>query len=321
MGMEGKLILTALGLLVFGQFLRKIKNYPEKITRYFVLIHSVFGIFVGGFLGFFISLYASRPEPPSPSAVIFGAISGFVLFFFYGLIFRKNLQRMEKIFKTDYDWVETGWSALLLAGLIMYWVIQAFEIPSGSMRQTFLEGDHLFVNKFIYGLRVPFTDGKRILPLRKVRRGDIVIFEAPPKAYSAREREKKIKKDFVKRCIGVGGDVVEIRQKQVYLNGQLLSEPYVQFVDDFVYPKANFFRNNQDFQKAWEEGSFAEVGFGSVRDNFGPVVVPPGCYLVLGDNRDRSFDSRFWGPLPDKYVKGKPLVIYWPIKRIRFFPQ
>jgi len=318
---EGKLILTALGLLIFARLLHRIKDDPHQIARYFLPVHALFGLFVGGFLGFFISLYASKPEPPSSSAILAGAIIGLVFFALYGLILRPNQPRLEKVFKTDYDWIETSWSALLLAGLIMYWVIQAFEIPSGSMRQTFLEGDHLFVNKFIYGFRVPFSDGKRILALRKVRRGDIVIFTAPPKAYTAEERSRHITKDFVKRCIAVGGDIVEVRQKQLYLNGQLVTEPYVQFVDNFVYPAVNFFRNKNDFQKAWEEGSFAELGYGSVRDNFGPVVVPTGCYLVMGDNRDRSFDSRFWGPLPDKYLKGKPLFIYWPPKRIRFFPQ
>lgn len=225
---------------------------------------------------------------------------------------------LGKIYNEIFEWLETGWSAVLLAAFLMYFFLQAFKIPTGSMRTTFLEGDHLFVNKFIYGFHVPFSNGKRIFPLKQVKRGDIVVFRATPMALSPIEREKKVKKDFIKRCVAVGGDWVEIRDKKLYLNGQPQDEPYVQFVEDVVYPAPSFLKklSREEYQRLWEQGRFADT-LASVRDNFGPVLVPPGHYFVLGDNRDRSFDSRFWGPLPDNFLKGRSWFIYWPLSRMK----
>ncbi|MDI6642235.1 MAG: signal peptidase I [Elusimicrobiota bacterium] len=229
---------------------------------------------------------------------------------------RKNRPKVQnsKVFTTILDWIETIWSAVLLASVIMYFVIQAFKIPSGSMRMTLLEGDHLFVNKFIYGIRIPFTGGKKILPLRKVHRGDIVIFDCPPQALSPEEREKGIKKDFIKRAIGLPGDVVRIKNKKVYVNDEEIIEPYLNFESDYVQPEIKLFNSQEEYQKSWELGRFVNL---AVRDNFGPVKVPEKHYIVLGDNRDKSFDSRFWGPLHEKYLKGQALVTYWPITRIK----
>jgi len=198
----------------------------------------------------------------------------------------------------------------------MNFVVQAFKIPSGSMRPTLLEGDHLFVNKFIYGLRIPFSE-IRFLPLERVKRSEIIIFSCPPQALSPIEKEKKVKKVFIKRCIGLGGDVIEIKNKKVYLNGKELNEPYAFYNEKIIYPAPHFLPNPENYQKSWEEGKFTQMSGGTVRDNFGPVEVPQGCYFVLGDNRDSSFDSRFWGPLPDKYLKGRALILYWPIRRIK----
>ncbi len=185
------------------------------------------------------------------------------------------------------------------------------------MRTTFLEGDHLFVNKFIYGFHIPFSGGRRVLPLRDIKRGDIVVFAAPVRALSFVEREKKIKKDFIKRCVAVGGDMVEIKKKKLYVNGEFQADAYAKYVDEIIYSSSlSMTLTREEYQRAWEQGRFAD-SLVSVRDNFGPVMVPPGNYFVLGDNRDRSFDSRFWGPLPEKYVKGTSWFIYWPPSRIR----
>mgnify|MGYP000566115684 CR=1 FL=1 len=228
---------------------------------------------------------------------------------------KKPEVKNSKVFIIILDWVDTIWSAVLLASVIMYFIIQAFKIPSGSMRMTLLEGDHLFVNKFIYGFRIPFTDGKKILPLRKVRRKDIVIFSCPPQALSPEERERGVKKDFVKRAIGLPGDIVEIKNKKVYINNLPFDdEPYINFEIDYIQPKINLFNSQEEYQKSWELGRFVNL---PVRDNFGPVKVPEKHYFVLGDNRDKSFDSRFWGPLHEKYLKGQALIIYWPITRIK----
>jgi signal peptidase I len=234
-------------------------------------------------------------------------------------VIRPRIHRpaVQKVYGEVYEWVSTGWSAVLLAALLMYFFIQAFKIPSGSMRMTLCEGDHLFVNKCAYGFHVPFSGGKRLWPLREVQRGDIVIFRCPPAALSMSERQDGITKDFVKRCVAIGGDVVQIRNKKVYVNDAPVAGTYASFVDDTVCPSVRVFSTSDQYQRTWESGRFDNLPPAIIRDNFGPIVVPPGHYFVMGDNRDRSFDSRFWGPLADQYVKGRALFIYWPLNRIR----
>lgn len=226
-------------------------------------------------------------------------------------------QKAQKTFENVYSWVDTLWSALIIASIIMYFIIQAFKIPTGSMRMSLLEGDHLFAMKFIYGFRVPFSDGKRILPIKEVKKGDVVIFQCPPEALSIIERTNGIKKDYIKRCIALAGDKVEIKDKKLFINDEEMQENYVDHADSDTFINFNLFETQEEYQQAWEKGKFATLPPAFVRDNFGPVIVPEGHYMVLGDNRDFSFDSRYWGPLPDKYLKGKALVVYWPIKRIK----
>ena len=226
-------------------------------------------------------------------------------------------QKAQKTFENVYSWVDTLWSALIIASIIMYFIIQAFKIPTGSMRMSLLEGDHLFAMKFIYGLRVPFSDGKRILPIKEVKRGDVVIFQCPPEALSVIERAHGIKKDYIKRCIGLAGDKIEIKDKKLFVNDELMEESYVDYADSDTLTNFSLFETQEEYQQTWEKGKFATLPPAFVRDNFGPVIVPEGHYMVMGDNRDYSFDSRYWGPLPDKYLKGKALIVYWPIKRIK----
>lgn len=226
-------------------------------------------------------------------------------------------QKAQKSFENVYSWVDTLWSALIIASIIMYFIIQAFKIPTGSMRMSLLEGDHLFAMKFIYGFRVPFSDGKRILPIKDVKKGDVVIFQCPPEALSVIERAEGVKKDYIKRCVALAGDKVEIRNKKLFINDEEMKESYVDYADSELYTTFSLFENNEEYQKNWEQGKFATLPPAFVRDNFGPVIVPEGHYMVMGDNRDFSFDSRYWGPLPDKYLKGKALIVYWPINRIK----
>lgn len=226
-------------------------------------------------------------------------------------------QKAQKSFENVYSWVDTFWSAFIIAALIMYFIIQAFKIPTGSMRMSLLEGDHLFAMKFIYGFRVPFTDGKRILPIKEVKKGDVVIFQCPPEALSVIERAEGVKKDYIKRCIALAGDKVEIKNKKLFVNDEEIQESYVDYADPELYTTFSLFESPEEYQKNWEKGKFATLPPAFVRDNFGPVIVPEGHYMVMGDNRDFSFDSRYWGPLPDKYLKGKALIVYWPLKRIK----
>ncbi len=167
--------------------------------------------------------------------------------------------------------------AIVIALFIRAFVVQAFKIPSGSMKPTLLIGDHILVNKFIYGIKLPYFR-TTLVPITQPRRGDVVVFIYPE------DRSK----DFIKRVIGVAGDTIEIRNKKIYLNGALHTDTHGVYTDDFIIP-------------------------GSVqpRDNFGPVTVPEGSLFVMGDNRDQSYDSRFWGFVPLRDVLGEAFIIYW----------
>ncbi|MEO0138360.1 MAG: signal peptidase I [candidate division WOR-3 bacterium] len=209
--------------------------------------------------------------------------------------------------KTLYEQVKEWVFIIFVVLLIRAFLIQAYVIPSSSMENTLLIGDFLFVFKPVYGFVIPFTDVK-IPENVKPKRGEIVVFKFFNES-----------KDYVKRVIALEGDTVEIINKRVYVNGRPMFEPYAVHKDTTVYePEESF--DDEEFQKYWEKGYFSNVIW--VRDNFGPVVVPKGTVFVMGDNRDYSWDSRFWGPLPLKYLRGKPLIIYfsfdWNYKRIRF---
>src|SRR5215471_18533202 len=174
------------------------------------------------------------------------------------------------------EYTEALLVALVLAFFIRSFIVQAFKIPSGSMLPTLQIGDHILVNKFLYGLRLPYPFEKVLVQWGQPHEGDVIVFVYP------RDRSK----DFIKRVIAVGGDAVEIRHKQVYVNGAKLAVPQATFADD-------------------------DREIPGLRDNFGPVSVPPHKLFVMGDNRDRSHDSRFWGFVDLDDVKGKAFLIYW----------
>ena len=167
--------------------------------------------------------------------------------------------------------------AILIALFIRKFVVQAFKIPSGSMKQTLQIGDHILVNKFIFGVKMPYWN-KTILPLKSPRRGDIIVFKYPVDP----------NKDFIKRVIGVGGDVVESRDKQLYVNHEPVNHKFGVHTDSRIFSGAS-----------------------KPRDNFGPLTVPDNKLFVMGDNRDESYDSRFWGFVDLKAVNGKAFIIYW----------
>jgi signal peptidase I len=296
----------------------------EKFTRAW---HSVF-YFLAGFVGMvLLSVSLDNRRGDIVTAMLF---SGRQLF--YGLLagaaaavwawFKKpaagEKDGVPRAIREDLEWSETIFSAVLLASVVMYLFIQAFKIPSGSMERTFLIGDHLFVNKIIYGVRIPYTD-RKLFRLFKVDRGDIVIFRFPsedPAEFQC--GGSQYGKDFIKRVVGLPGDTVEVRDGDLYVNGEKRQEPWSQHTDSFRFPKgANNVKPDQ-FQKFWEDRMLGRMYSDYIRDNFGPVTVPAGSYMVMGDNRDRSCDSRYWGPVPGNLIKGRAWFTYWPPGRIGF---
>ena len=184
---------------------------------------------------------------------------------------------------TAREYFESIAIAVILARFVWTFVFQAFKIPTGSMENKLLIGDHLMVNKFVFGPGgSPVL--KALLPMRDIRRGDIVVFKYP----------EDPERDFIKRVIGLPGETLEVRDKRVYVNGTRLEEPYVHYLE----PPTG-------------QSEYQEVTSLDLRERYGPVQVPADKYFVMGDNRDNSQDSRYWGFLPRSYVKGRALMIYW----------
>jgi signal peptidase I len=181
------------------------------------------------------------------------------------------------------DYFELIVETVIFVFFVMAFVVQAFQIPTGSMEPTLLIGDFLLVNKIAYAEPVSGLE-KVILPQRSLKRHDVVVFKYP----------NEMSKDFVKRVIALEGEKIEIKDKQVYINDEPISETYKVHISDQVYTKNTYYQYDD-----------------IIRDNFGPVVVPPGHVFVMGDNRDNSHDSRYWNFLPLSYIKGRPWIIYF----------
>jgi signal peptidase I len=192
---------------------------------------------------------------------------------------RSHMEAQEtvKTKSTFREYAEAIGMALLLALFIRTFIVQAFKIPSGSMIPTLQIGDHILVNKLAYGVRVPLW-GHYLVDFGKVQRGDVIVFIFPE------DRSK----DFIKRVVGVAGDTVEIRGKKIYINGQQVEDLHAHF-----------------------EGDDPQNILPASRDDYGPTKVPENHLFVMGDNRDRSYDSRFWGFVNLDDVRGKAFLIYW----------
>jgi signal peptidase I len=185
------------------------------------------------------------------------------------------------------EYVEAIVYALLLTVALRAFVLQAFRIPSESMLDTLLVGDYLFVNKLDYGAKVPFTE-TRLPGFRKPQRGDVIVFQYP----------EDPRRDYIKRCVALGGQTIEVKDKVLYVDGQKQVEPYVKHIDPSNHPASS-----------------------DPRDNFGPYQVPPGHLFMMGDNRDNSNDSRFWGPVNMSLVKGRAMFLYWSWDGERRWPR
>ena len=180
------------------------------------------------------------------------------------------------------EYFESICVAVILALFVRTFVVQAYKIPTGSMENNLLIGDHLLVNKFVFAPTLTGLE-RTLLPIDTIARGDIIVFKYP----------EDPERDFIKRVIGLPGETLELRNKQVYINGTPLEEPYVHF----LFPAGNP-----------GEADFTDF---DVRRNYGPVTVPEEQYFMMGDNRDNSQDSRYWGFMPRSYVRGKALFVYF----------
>lgn len=175
------------------------------------------------------------------------------------------------------EYAEAAVIAILLALFIRTFVVQAFKIPSGSMEPTLLVGDHILVNKFLYGIKLPFIN-KTVVPISDPERGDVIVFIYP----------EDPSKDFIKRVIGLPGDEIRIEGKTVFINGEAYADT-----------------------SAFYSGGEAVASSGKGLGRLGPIKVPEDRLFVMGDNRNHSYDSRFWGFVPLESVKGKAFIIYW----------
>jgi signal peptidase I len=175
------------------------------------------------------------------------------------------------------EYIEAIIFAILIALFITTFIVKTYKIPSGSMKPTLLVGDQIMVNKFIYGVKIPFIR-KTLIPLTDPARGDIVVFIYPA------DRSK----DFIKRVVALSGETIEIKDKKIFINGREYSDSFGVYIDPLIIPAS-----------------------ANSRDNFGPVTVPQGSIFVMGDNRDESLDSRFWGFVDLQDVEGKAFIIYW----------
>ena len=184
---------------------------------------------------------------------------------------------------TAREYFESIVVAVILALFIRTFVVQAFKIPTGSMEPNLLVGDHLLVNKFVFAPTATPLE-RVVLPMREIRRGDVVVFKFP----------EEPERDFIKRVVGLPGDTIEIRSRRVLINGSKIEEPYAHYL----------FPVGDDEAETYD-----------VRARYGPVSVPQGHYFMMGDNRDNSQDSRYWGFLPAHYVKGRALMIYWSFEQ------
>jgi signal peptidase I len=183
---------------------------------------------------------------------------------------------------TAREYFESIVVAVILALFIRTFVVQAFKIPTGSMEENLLIGDHLLVNKFVFGQTASGLE-QRLLPITTIERGDVIVFKFPVEP----------DRDFIKRVIGLPGETVEVRDRKIFINGTPIDDPHAHY----LLPASS--------------ADYHEVTSFDVRERYGPVTVPANHYFMMGDNRDNSQDSRYWGFLPRDLVKGKALVIYW----------
>lgn len=208
----------------------------------------------------------------------------------------KRLHGRHAVARWLWEWIKTVSVALVIYLVVRTFIVEAFRIPTGSMENTLLVGDFLLVNKAVYGAQIPGTQA-HLPAFEHPHHGDVVVFLAPadPGKY------------YVKRVVGLPGDTLAMAQKQLYRNGRRVAEPYARYTDYLGDPYSP--------DMLWQRGYLADPAlrgtYRPTRDNWGPIVVPPDDFFVLGDNRDDSEDSRYWGFVDQAAIQGRPLVVYY----------
>lgn len=200
-----------------------------------------------------------------------------------------------------WDWTKAVVTAFLLFVLIRSLLFEAFKIPTGSMERTLMVGDFLLVNKAVYGAEIPLTH-TRLPSFALPERGDVVVFLPPHDPH----------RNYVKRLVGMPGDTLEMRDKVLWINGKAQAEPYTRSIDPITDPG--------DSRMMWQIAHLVRrmrdpLSYHPTRDNWGPIVVPPGRFFALGDNRDNSEDSRYWGFLDAGAIRGRPMFVYYSFDR------
>lgn len=213
---------------------------------------------------------------------------------------------LARVFGVLWDWTKSLGAAVLIFLLLRTFLMEGFHIPSSSMERTLLVGDWLFVNKALYGAEVPFI-GKRLPAIREPRRGDIVVFDS---------KEEDIK--VVKRLVGLAGDTLAMRGGQLFRNRAPVQEPYALHVDT-TRSAGPFRAQMRDWQLPYVVGKDTADYAPDLQD-WGPIVVPAGSLFVMGDNRENSYDSRYWGFLPRANVRGTPMFVYYSYNAESFEP-
>lgn len=333
--MEQRLFVVACIMYVFSWISKWLfrKNKMEKPIS-FGLWHGIFLLLILSCAYFIYDFVSMSEQITQNTSWLFKKIFPYLLIlgisihgFFYA---KKNVSaKRAKLIKVNLDWANTVYFAGFVASIVMFFFVQAFKIPSESMYNTLLKDDHLFVNKAAYGFRVPLTD-IRFGQIKPLKRGDIIVFSFP-----AESKEQvncggpQYGRDYVKRIVGLPGDKIELKNGDLYINDQKeplhgyeLFQANNRFDPVITQEEANkgkkgmIYVSPAVYQALWEARKTEEEFGITLRDNFGPVIVPEDSYFAMGDNRDYSCDSRFWGPVPRKNIKGTAWFIHWPFKRI-----